>query len=959
MTNPVSRVNLSCAKDPMIPVEDTPGDGLGDHAPGDNSIDVSASHAPSDSSETSKNSGEKNKPTPMMAQYLAIKKHHPDALLFYRMGDFYELFFEDALTASKALDIALTRRGKQGEDPIPMCGVPFHAYESYLARLVRQGYRVAICEQMEDPQEAKKRGYKSVVKREVIRVVTPGTLTEDALLVPHHHNFLAVITDTQSQKARGKDAPSPCVYAFACIDISTGQFFLEGGSRETMASCLSRYNPSEVILPDRLMRVPEWFETWEVWKSKLTPLPNSRFDPLNGQQRLESLFGVKTLESFGTFTQEDVAAGGALLDYITLTQKGGIPRLDPPKKLKKSLMMEMDAATRRNLELMDSLSGERGRSVFECLNLTVTNPGARLLALRLNAPLTAPEIIHKRLDQVEFFAKHPPTTIQLRTFLKGCPDMERCLSRLSLGRGGPRDLLAIQETLERGQSVTHLLINTRDVPPALETLVRKLGYHEALKTKLKKALNPASPLLARDGGFIEAGFCSQLDALVTLRDSGQQNIRSLQERYSQETGLPSLKIRHNAILGYYVEVTALQAKKLGETFIHRQTMVNAQRFTTVELTDLENRLRTVADQVLALELKWFETLVKEVVLIAPDLIRTARTLAELDVLSTLGHVACVRDYCRPQVDDSRAFEITKGRHVVVELALKEKGQAYEPNPCDLGPAQRVWLMTGPNMAGKSTFLRQNALLVLLAQIGSFVPASSAHIGIVDRLFSRVGAADDLAQGRSTFMMEMVETATILNQGTERSLVILDEVGRGTATYDGMAIAQATLEHLHTQNKCRTLFATHYHELTHCLNTLDALVCRTMAVKEWQDTIVFLHQVKEGTADRSYGLHVAQLAGIPDSVLNRAQKLLQNLEEGKEHMDHEPSYTPSHTSLCPPPCEDQKPSSSLPSPHQKTLDIHEHLTKTLMGWDLDTLTPRDALEKLYLLKDLLNSNTCEA
>lgn len=873
------------------------------------------------------NSEKSSKLTPMMMQYHEIKSQYPDCLLFYRMGDFYELFFEDALVASKALDIALTKRGKNGEEDIPMCGVPFHAYENYLARLVRQGFRVAICEQMEDPADAKKRGYKAVVRRDVVRVVTPGTLTEDTLLEGEQHNFLCLLTDSKGSREKSSKP-----YSLASIDISTGQFYIDSLAATQIEAVLSRYQPSELVVPERLTKVPVLFEIMAQWRKNLTPLPDSRFDPNNGAQRLREVFGVSTTEGFGDFSPSDHGAGGALVDYIQLTQKGGLPRLDSPKKIRQSATLEMDRATRKNLELNLTLNGEREGSLFHILNRTVTGPGARLLNLRMNAPLTDLTLIRKRQTQVAFFYDKSEVTSKIQSMLKSCPDMERALSRLSLGRGGPRDMVAIKEALIVAQKLTHLLINTPEIPEELQSLTKKMGYHDTLINRLEKALVETPPLLVRDGGFIAWGYLPDLDHHLDLKSDAQGHIKKLQERYSQETGVSSLKIKHNNVLGYYVEVTALHAKKLGETFIHRQTMANAQRFTTGELADLESKIQLAAEKALSLELKIYEDLRQEILQRATDLIRAARAIAEIDVAAALGALAREKNYCRPHIDESLNFRIQKGRHPIVEGALSHSTDHFEPNDCDLGSVQRLWLMTGPNMAGKSTFLRQNALMVIMAQMGAFIPADEAHIGLVDRLFSRVGAADDLAKGQSTFMVEMVETATILNQATEKSLVILDEVGRGTATYDGVAIAWAAIEHLHSTNKCRSLFATHYHELTALGSKLEALVCRTMQIKEWDDKVVFLHKVIEGTADRSYGVHVAKLAGLPRSVISRAEKIQAYLESQHQAPQAAQSL----------PLFQEKTKEETTPESQATSKVMSKLADL----DVDSLTPKQALDFLY-------------
>lgn len=737
--------------------------------------------------------------TPMMQQYHAIKEQYPDCLLFFRMGDFYELFFEDAVQASAALDIALTKRGKSDGQDIPMCGVPFHACDNYLARLIKAGFRVAVCEQLEDPAEAKKRGPKSIVKRDVIRLVTPGTLTEDTLLDARQHNYLIVLCDD-----KGASSVQSLLLSLAAVDMSTGDFFVESVNVRGLAAALARLNPSEIILPERLLKMQSLFETFNEWKMRLRPLSDSRFDPKNAVALLQGVFQVKVLEGFGKFTSGDLTAASALIDYIQLTQKGGMPRLNPPRKLTSDQILEIDAATMRNLELMMTLGGDRKGSLLSTIDRTITAAGARLLTKRLSMPYAKSAIINRRLDTVEFFTQNGSLRIELRQFLKKCPDLERSLSRLCLGRGSPRDLAAIREGLSQAIALRCRLQEQNELvlPEDIQKNLVDLRFQEDLIEKLKRALAEELPYQARDGGFIAEGYLPELDQKRNLRDQGRNHIVALQARYARETGLNALKIKHNNVLGYFIEVTALQSEKLSEGFIHRQTLANNMRYTTVELSELERNLQSAAEQALAIELHLFQDLVKDVTARADDIAKAAQTLAALDVSMSLAELAIQENYCRPVVDDSLVFKIQAGRHPVVESMLKgSENTTFVANDCTLDMGQKIWLLTGPNMAGKSTFLRQNALITILAQMGSFVPAESAHIGVVDRLFSRVGAADDLARGRSTFMVEMVETAAILNQATERSLVILDEVGRGTSTFDGVSIAWATVEHLHNQNKC--------------------------------------------------------------------------------------------------------------------------------------------------------------
>lgn len=874
--------------------------------------------------------------TPMMTQYMAVKEQHKDCLLFYRMGDFYELFFDDAIKASAALDITLTKRGAHQGAEIPMCGVPWHSHEAYLARLIKQGYKVAICEQVETPEEAKQRGgYKALVRRDVVRVVTAGTLTEDTLLEKNANNYLAAMAEVGG------------AVGMAWLDLSTGDFTLQPVLPRDIGATLGRVDPGEILTPEKMTQNPENFEVFADYRQRLTVQPNARFDSENARKRLEKMFGVSTLESFGGFSRAEIAAAGALIDYVELTQKGKFPRLSPPRQLPAGSVMEIDAATRRNLELTHTMSGERTGSLLHTIDRTVTGAGARLLARQLAMPLTLPAEINKRLDMVEYFVTHASLRDDTRGFLQQCADIERSLARLSLDRGGPRDLAAIRDTLSQTVSLHRLISSSKGILPdglkdALETLAL-WGSHHPLIDQLQRALATDLPVLTRDGGFIATGYSPKLDEFKMLRDDSRQHIARLQAEYVQLTGVNTLKIKHNNVIGYFIEVTTANGDKLfGNTakFIHRQTMANAARFTTVELSELERKISEAAEKSLALELELFAQLAQSVLAQGEVIAKTAHALATIDVASGLADLAARGGLSRPKVDDSLAFSIEGGRHPVVEAALKRQNAEFIANDCAFTETSRLWLLTGPNMAGKSTFLRQNALIALLAQIGSYVPAQSAHIGVVDRLFSRVGAADDLARGRSTFMVEMVETATILNQASPRSLVILDEIGRGTATFDGLSIAWACLEYLHEVNKCRALFATHYHELTGLTAKLPRLSCHTMRVKEWKDSIVFLHEVAPGTADRSYGIHVAKLAGLPPAVLARAEEVLKTLEN--------PSSGKGAKAVG----ADLPLFSAAPPPQVKRVSAVEEALKTIQP---DGMSPREALDALYALKEKLKED----
>ncbi len=891
--------------------------------------------------------------TPMMAQYHEIKSGHSDSLLFYRMGDFYELFFDDAVKAAEALSITLTKRGRHLGEDIPMCGVPVHAADDYLQRLIKKGFRVAVCEQVEAPADAKKRGAKSVVQRDIVRHVTPGTLTEDSLLDGRSHNYLASV-------ARIKSQAKP--FAIAWVDISTGELAVAESDAATLGADLSRLDPSEIILADTLLDDPEFGELWPHLNAALTPLPAGRFDSQNAERRLKDFFSVAALDGFGEFSRTEIAACGTLIDYVAITQVGHMPAIRPPERERQGATMVIDQATRTNLEIVRTLSGERKGSLLSVIDRTVTGAGARKLAERLAAPLVQPDRINARLDAVAFCVDAYQVRDGLRLTLRACPDLGRALGRLTVGRGGPRDLGAIRDGLGVARTIPGETRTSGLVPvPALlsHALARLEALDGTLESALAASLGEDLPLLARDGGFIAGGYDSDLDDCRTLRDESRKVIAGLQTDYATLTGLKSLKIKHNNVLGYFIEVPAQHGDGLmnpphNETFIHRQTLANAMRFTTTELSGLQSRISQAADRARAIELGIFEKLLDQVERNAPVIADVADALAELDVASALAELAQAARYIRPVVDDSTAFRIRDGRHPVVEAALAAQAESgFIPNDCNLeatgasDPSNRagaIWLLTGPNMAGKSTFLRQNALIAILAQIGSFVPADEAHIGVVDRVFSRVGAADDLARGRSTFMVEMVETATILNQAGPRSLVILDEIGRGTATYDGLSIAWACVEHLHEQNRCRALFATHFHEMTALSETMSRLVNVTMKVKEWQGDIIFLHEVGRGAADRSYGIHVARLAGLPDPVIERAGDVLAALERNEQSgskvdlVEDLPLFSASRP---------QSPTSAQASKSAVETaleDIHA-----------DDLTPREALDLMYTLKSLLKGS----
>jgi DNA mismatch repair protein MutS len=871
--------------------------------------------------------------TPMMAQYFEIKTANPDCLLFYRMGDFYELFFEDAEIASRALGIVLTRRGKHEGEDIRMCGVPIERADDYLQRLIALGHRVAVCEQLEDPAEAKRRGPKSVVRRDVVRLVTPGTITEERLLEPGRANLLLAI---QRLKVDGR-----AVFGLASLDISTGAFTLSETDEAGLAVEIARLEPSEIVAPESLFAEPKFARL--VAEARVATAPIGREAAEAGsEQRVCEFYGVETLDGFGAFSRAEIGAAALALAYVKRTQIDATPGLAPPSRRAGGASLEIDAATRANLELTRTLAGERAGSVLATIDLTKTPAGARLIAERLASPLTDPAEIAARLDALAFFIEAPALREELRKSLAATPDFLRALARLSLDRGGPRDLAALREGLTASAAVAERLDGAGVLPAALLQAFARLRREDGILARdLGDALAEELPLNKRDGGFVRAGANEALDEARRLRDESRRVIAEMQGRYAEEAGSKQLKIKHNNFLGFYIETPQAAGEALlkpphSATFIHRQTMAGAMRFATNALIDLEARIASAADRALALELEIFERL-RQACLAQTEVFRgLGAALAEIDVSAALAELAVLRDWTRPHVDASLKFAIEGGRHPVVEAALSARGEPFVANDCDLtglsGEGGRIALVTGPNMAGKSTFLRQNALIAALAQMGSYVPARRARVGVVDRLFSRVGAADDLARGRSTFMVEMVETAAILNQATERSLVILDEIGRGTATFDGLSIAYACVEHLNDVNRSRTLFATHFHELTQLSQKLPRLFNLTMRVREWKGSLVFLHEVAPGAADRSYGIQVARLAGLPASVIKRARAVLADLEATKAagRVDAMPlfSYEP-------------------PSPEPPPDPIRDALEKI----DPDALSPRESHAALYELKRL--------
>jgi DNA mismatch repair protein MutS len=893
-----------------------------------------------------------------MEQYVEIKAANPGCLLFYRMGDFYELFFDDAEEASRALGIVLTKRGKHRGQDIPMCGVPIHRSDEYLHRLIAKGYRVAVCEQTEDPADAKKRGPKSVVQRDVIRLVTAGTLTEDSLLDARRNNYLVAVARAKTSSAATSSATAArartvaeagSAFALAWLDMSTGEFRVAACDRNGLPAEIARLEPGEIIVSDALYEDGDLAPLWRSLPA-VTPLTRDVFDSASAERRLAAYFAVATVDVFGPLSRLELTAAAACITYVERTQIGKRPPLSPPSREAVGAALSIDAATRANLELMRTQSGERRGALIAAIDRTVTAAGARMLAQRLAAPLTDPAAINRRLDAAGLFVGEAGLRADVRARLNAAPDLARALSRLTVGRGGPRDLAAVRDGLHAAADLAQRLEAAPQAAEVAEAALALTRPDPAIAAELAAALGEDLPLLKRDGGFIGAHYDATLDETRALRDESRRVIAALQARYADETQIKVLKIKHNNVLGYFVEVTAQHGDKLmgapwNATFIHRQTLAGQVRFTTAELSGLEAKIASAADRALGLELEIFDRLAARAIDASDAIKAAAEALSAMDVAAALAALAVERSYVRPEVDASRAFVIEGGRHPVVEQALARDGGPFVANDCNLSPPQgekagRIHLITGPNMAGKSTYLRQNALIAVLAQMGSFVPAKQARIGVVDRLFSRVGAADDLARGRSTFMVEMVETASILNQAGERSLVILDEIGRGTATFDGLSIAWAAIEHLHETNRCRALFATHFHELTALSARLKRVFNATVRVKEWHGDVVFLHEVVPGAADRSYGIQVAKLAGLPAAVIARASQVLAKLEAGDR-------TSPAHHLI------DDLPlfsAAARPAPPPSN-PVAAALAKALADLNPDEMTPRDALEALYALKQL--------
>ncbi|MDR3187505.1 MAG: DNA mismatch repair protein MutS [Holosporaceae bacterium] len=864
--------------------------------------------------------------TPMMSQYFSAKSQYPGCLLLFRLGDFYELFFEDAKIASSILNIALTHRGKHMSEDVPMCGIPVATLDNYLGRLIKYGQKVAICDQTEDPKEAKKRGYGALVKREVTRILTAGTLVEDNLLSAKRNNFLmSIVPGIYKRTGQIK------TLSFAAIDISTGDFFVGTVIKDEFPTIVETYQLGEALISSGYEGTEFASYVASVCNISPTFLPESKFNPIVEKERLERYFKVDTLDSFGIVLNEELASCGAVLEYLLITQRNNLSTLPIPRRTLRGNHLVVDPSTSKSLEITSSCRGEYEYSLLGAIDRTKTPFGARNLAARVSSPIVDGKLLEKRLDCVNFFLENEKIRKLLRETLSNCPDFERAIGRIKFNKFSPRDVGDIRELL-RLIVVVKSTLDGVSVPSEGEYFLKNVMDFSALQRLLESALEENLPHSSQSGNLISPGYSQELDQLKCMKDHSGDLISDLQEKYINETGISTLKIRNNAIIGWYIEISLAQKAKVPDNFIHRQTLVNGVRYTTEKLLDLQSKFTIAFEEWNQLEQKLYGEIVSEIVKCSEDISYAIKLLACLDVYANFAHIAEERGYVRPEISPDSLLEIEGGRHPILEIHQKE----FTPNDCGLNLHERICLLTGPNMAGKSTYLRQNALIVILAQIGCYVPAKKAILGVVDRLFSRIGASDDIARGRSTFMVEMIETATILNQATEKSFVILDEVGRGTSTYDGLSIAWAVIENLHRVNKCRVLFATHYRELTSLQKSLKNLKCMTLKVQEWNGDVIFYHKIVDGIADKSYGIHVASIAGVPKSVIRRASELLKKLETQTDNDKNSLGFTEEF-------CDQMELNYS---------GIESKLKQRIESIDINNISPKDALDILYELKELI-------
>lgn len=842
----------------------------------------------------------------MMAQYLEIKRQYNEYLLFYRMGDFYEVFFEDAINAASALDIALTKRGQHNGCDIPMAGVPVHSHEVYLLKLISKGFCVAVCEQVETPEQAKARGAKGPLKRDVVRLITPGTLTEESLLTPKKANYLLAISFNKKQSDN---------LGCAWVDISTGNFYTEIITFDKIEAYLHKINASEILLPESLWQQLD-LRIFETFKNQIKPLADARFNLNSAIKNLCDTYKVLSPEVIGLCKPELIQACGVIVEYLNLTQKSEISFLKNPTTITSQNYLKVDSQTLRNLEIVQTLKGTYQGSLLHSLDNTQTAFGGRLFYQMLVNPLADIALIENRQTNLNFFINTLEIATKIQQILKGTPDLERSLTRIALNRAYPRDLKAIQICLEKTTLIKELL-TTQPIwqIPDLSDLLQAL----------QNTLNDELPATANEGGMIRKGFNQKLDEMLELRDNGHNQLKELEQKYKSDTGINNLKIRCNNLIGYYIEVSASHQNKVPDFFKHKQAIANGTRYISEELIELSTKITSAAAAVINLEYQIFQNLCTDINAQKQTLEKLAEILAEIDVYSAYSIYVQQFNYCLPQLSYDLNLNIIAGRHPVVEKYTKE---AFIANDCHLNN-NRFALLTGPNMAGKSTYLRQNALIVWMAHCGLAVPAQKATIGLIDQLFCRIGAADDLAAGRSTFMVEMVETASILHQATNKAFIILDEIGRGTSTQDGLAIARSVSEYIINTTKARCIFATHYHELVELAAELPVELL-TVKIVENEQQVIFLHEIIKGAADKSYGIHVAELAGLPGDVIMRAKNLLQA---------------------------DIAPTPNNIVPLETTSNSQESsVIKAIKSLRPDELTPKEALRVIYELKDKIEGKT---
>jgi len=867
--------------------------------------------------------------TPAMKQFHRFKQKYPDCILFFRMGDFYETFYEDAKTCSKVLGLTLTSRSK-GDNPVPLAGVPYHAVDGYLKKMLQAGYRVAVCEQVEDPKTAK-----GVVQRDVVRIVTPGTLTDDMLLDARQDNFLCAV----SLGTRGRAVMS-------WVDISTGHFFVQDVAEEKLLDELLRLAPAECLLADRR---GELFEAEtrklaadikQLTSAIITERPGWYFDPYQARERLLKHFGTATLEGFGIRDGDDalIPPAGAIIEYLNETQKTTLGHIRSLKKIDRENFLQIDPASLRSLEVLRTIRTESKKgSLLDCLDETITGMGARTFRNWLCMPLCDLGAITQRQDAIEEMKNADASLAEIRRLLSNVSDTERIAARISTLRASPRDLTALAATLRHIPLLREIVQQFRS--GMLGQLAGRCDSMDELAALLESAIEPEPPSHLRDGGVIRKGFSEELDKLRSISRDGQSWLRSYQKQQAERTGIANLKIGYNKVFGYYIEVNHSSANKVPADYIRKQTIKNAERYITEELKEYETQALSAEEKALELEQQLFDQLRRQSAQYVSRLQGLAETVAQCDCLAAMAYLAKRRNYIRPRMTTGGELVIREGRHPVLAETL---GADFVPNDVDLGGgAGDVLVITGPNMSGKSTYIRQVALLVLMAQTGSFIPAGDAEIGLVDKIFTRVGASDELVRGQSTFMVEMTETANIINNATERSLVILDEVGRGTSTYDGLSLAWAITEHVANGLKCRTLFATHYHELTELAELFANVKNCNVAVREWMDEVVFLHKILPGGTDKSYGLHVAKLAGIPKTVLDRSKEILEELES-----TFQKEATGEHFSR-----------HKTKEPDQDTLFVQKHksVLEKLASTDVNNLTPIEAINLLNQIKNEMNES----